>query len=86
MKAFQHEKEVSTDRVKKIFFLDRQTTLKLYSSQALGPNRPPIQWVSGAFIPGVKRLEHKTEHSPVTGAEVKNTWICKSLSPNGVMA
>jgi hypothetical protein len=33
----------------------------------LGPTHPPIQWV-----PGVKRLDRETDHSPPSGADVRN--------------
>jgi hypothetical protein len=38
---------------------------------ALGPNQPPIQWVSGALSLGVKRLRREADHSPPSSAEVK---------------
>jgi hypothetical protein len=30
---------------------------------------------TGEFYPGIKRSRLKTDHSPLTSAEVKNTWI-----------
>jgi hypothetical protein len=33
--------------------------------------QPPIQWVSGAFSPGVKRPGREADHSPPASAEVK---------------
>jgi hypothetical protein len=41
------------------------------SRPALGPNQPPIQWVPGAFSPGVKRPGREADHSPPSTAEVK---------------
>jgi hypothetical protein len=46
----------------------------LYSTAArpaLEPTQPPIQWVSGALSPGVKRPGREVDHSPPSGAEVK---------------
>jgi hypothetical protein len=43
----------------------------LLSIKLLGPTQPPIQWVLGAFSPGVKRQGREADHSPPTGAEVK---------------
>jgi hypothetical protein len=45
------------------------------SRRALGPTQPPIEWVLGAFSPGVKRQGREADHSPPTGAEVKKMWI-----------
>jgi hypothetical protein len=42
---------------------------------SLGPTQPPIQWVTGAFSPRVKRQERETDHSSPTSIEVKKTWI-----------
>jgi hypothetical protein len=39
---------------------------------ALGPIKPPIQWVQGALSHGVKRLGRKANHPTPSGAEVKN--------------
>jgi hypothetical protein len=41
----------------------------------LEPTRPPVQWVTGALCPGVKRRGHEADHSPATIAEVKKMWI-----------
>jgi hypothetical protein len=38
------------------------------SKLALGPT----QWVPGALTPWVKWLDHKADHSPASGAVVKN--------------
>jgi hypothetical protein len=46
--------------------------LSLYKSSrpALGPTRPPIQWVPGALSPGVKLQWREADHSPPASAEV----------------
>jgi hypothetical protein len=38
---------------------------------ALGPTRPPIQWVPGALCLGVKRPGREADQSPTSSAEVK---------------
>jgi hypothetical protein len=42
------------------------------SRPALGPVKPPIQWVPGALFPGVKRQGREADHSPPSSYEVKN--------------
>jgi hypothetical protein len=44
------------------------------SRTALGPTQPPIQWVQGALSLGAKRPGRKADHSPPSGAKVKNAW------------
>jgi hypothetical protein len=44
------------------------------SRTALGPAKPPIQWVPGALSLGVKSPGREADHSPVSSAEVKNAW------------
>jgi hypothetical protein len=39
-----------------------------------GAFQPPIQWVPGVLISGVKRPRREADHSPSSGAEVKNAW------------
>jgi hypothetical protein len=46
----------------------------------------PIQWVSGAFSPGVKRPGREADHSPLTSAEMKNVWIYTSTITYAFMA
>jgi hypothetical protein len=41
------------------------------SRTALGPTHPPTQWVQGALSLVVKRPGYEAEHSPPSGAEVK---------------
>jgi hypothetical protein len=50
-----------------------------------GPTQPPIQWVPGAFSPGVKRQEREADHSPPTNAEVKKIWTYTSTPPYAFM-
>jgi len=40
------------------------------SRPALGPTQPPIQWVSRAITPGVKRPGREADHTPPSNAEV----------------
>jgi hypothetical protein len=49
------------------------------SKPALGSTHPPIQWVTGALTPAVKRPGPETAHSPPSSAEV-NAWNCISTS------
>jgi hypothetical protein len=44
------------------------------SRLALGPTQPSIQWVPGSFASGVRRTGREFDHSPPSGAEVKNEW------------
>jgi hypothetical protein len=49
------------------------------SRPVLEPIQPPIQWVLGALSPEVKWQEREADHSPLTSAEVKKTWIYTSI-------
>jgi hypothetical protein len=51
------------------------------SRPALGPIQPPIQWVTGALIPEVKRQGREADHSPPTSVEVKKICIYTSTPP-----
>jgi len=44
------------------------------SRPALGTIQSPIQLVQGDLTSGVKRLGREADHSPPSGAEVKNEW------------
>jgi hypothetical protein len=52
------------------------------SRPALGPTQPPIQWVLGAFSPGLKQHGREADHSPPADAEVKKMWIYTSTPPH----
>jgi len=52
----------------------------------LAPTQPPIQWVPGAFTPGVKWPGRKADHLPPSSAEVKNLWRYTSTPQYVVMA
>jgi hypothetical protein len=45
------------------------------STPALGPTQPPIQGVLGAFSLGVKWPGCEADHSPPSGAKVKNGGV-----------
>jgi hypothetical protein len=45
------------------------------SRQALGPNQPPLQWVPGALLPGIKRPVCEANHSPPSIAEIKSGGV-----------
>jgi hypothetical protein len=49
----------------------------LLSRSALGPTRPPVQWVPGVLSPGLKRGRGVTPSS----AEVENEYELYLLSP-----
>jgi hypothetical protein len=46
--------------------------ISISSIASLKPTQSPIQWVSGALSPEVKRPGSKSDHSPPSSAEVKN--------------
>jgi hypothetical protein len=60
--------------------------LSTSSRPVLGPTKPPIQRVSGALSPGVKRPGHKADHSLPTSAKGKNMWIYTVTPPYVFMA
>jgi hypothetical protein len=55
-----------------------------WTIEALGPTRPPIQWVAGALSLGVKRPVREADHSPPSSAEVNNEWNYTSTPPIGL--
>jgi hypothetical protein len=56
------------------------------SRTALGPTKPPIQWVPGALSLGVKRPGREADYSPPSTAEVKNAWSYTSTPQYVFMA
>jgi hypothetical protein len=50
------------------------------SRPALRPMQPPIEWVLGFFLVGVKQLRHDVDHLPPSNAEVQNEWNSTSTS------
>jgi hypothetical protein len=52
------------------------------SRTALGPTKPPIQWVLGALSVGVKRPGREAFYSPPSSAEVKESVELYLHSPN----
>jgi hypothetical protein len=55
------------------------------SRLALGPTKPPLQWVPGDLSKGVKRPRREADHSP-SSAEVKNEWSYTSTPQYTFMA
>jgi hypothetical protein len=53
---------------------------------ALGPTKPPIQWITGSFSLGVKRPGREADHSPPSSAEVKNVWSYTNTPQYAFMA
>jgi hypothetical protein len=53
----------------------RDTVVGIATGYGLDDRGVPIQSVSGAIPPGVKRPEHEAEHSPPTSTEVKKMLI-----------
>jgi hypothetical protein len=49
---------------------------------ALGPTRPPIQWVTGSLSLGIKRPGREADHSPPSSAEAKECVELYIQSPN----
>jgi hypothetical protein len=49
---------------------------------ALGPTKPPIQWLPGALSLGVERPGREADHSPLSSAEVKERMELYIHSPN----
>jgi hypothetical protein len=45
-----------------------------------GSIQPPVQWVPGAFSPGIKRQRRESDHSILSSAEVKNGGAIPPLS------
>jgi hypothetical protein len=43
--------------------------------------QPPIQWIPGAFVLGVRRPGHEADHSPPPSVEVRNAWSYTSTPP-----
>ena len=58
----------------------RDFSLFQFMRRALGPTKPPIQWVSVFFL-GLKRPGHDVDHSSPLNAEFKNKWSYTSIHP-----
>jgi hypothetical protein len=50
------------------------------SRRALRPTQPPIQWVLGSLLAGLKRPGCEADHSPPSSGEVKNGGAIPPLS------
>jgi hypothetical protein len=53
---------------------------------ALGPTQPPVQWVLGALMLGIKWLVHEAGHLPPSSAGAKNAWSCTLIPQYVFMA
>jgi hypothetical protein len=53
---------------------------------SMGSAQPPIQLVTGAVSPGVKRPGSKADHSPPISVEVKKMWIYTFTPPYAFIA
>jgi hypothetical protein len=60
------------DSVRKL--LDTPSYQSTASRTALGPTKPPIQWVPRALSLGVKRLGREADHSPPSSSRSKTEW------------
>jgi hypothetical protein len=56
------------------------------SRPALGPSQPPIQWVPGNILRGIKRSGREADHSSLPSTEVKNVWSYTSTPTHLFMA
>jgi hypothetical protein len=63
----------------------RDFRLSTSSRPVQGLTQPSIQWLRGVLSARVKRPGREDDHSAVTNAEVKNTWICTSIHPHNFM-
>jgi hypothetical protein len=57
----------------------------LASRSYLWPTQPPIQWVPGILISGVKRLELEADNFPPCIAECVKLYLHYPISVHGVM-
>jgi hypothetical protein len=56
------------------------------STPALGPTKPPIQWVPGVLSAEVKRPRREADNSPPTSAEIEKMWTYASTPPYAFIA
>jgi hypothetical protein len=56
----------------------RSISITTVSRPAQRPAQPPMEWVPGAFSPGVKRLEREADYLYPYSANVKNGAIVSS--------
>jgi hypothetical protein len=55
---------------------------------AVGPTKPPIQWVPGTLSPDLMRPRHEADHSPPTSAEAKKNldlYIHSAIRLHGIV-
>jgi hypothetical protein len=66
----------------------RGQVIFLFTTAAVGPIQPPIQWVPGALSLKVKVPRREADHSPPSSAMVKEcveVYLHSSISLNGVV-
>jgi len=55
--------------------------LTTVSRPVLGPTQPPIHWVQGTLMLGLKQRGWEADHSPPSSADIKNAWSYTSTPP-----
>jgi len=60
--------------------------LRHHVRPVLEPTQRPVQWVPGAFTPGVKWPGREAHHSPPSSAEVRNVWGYNFIPPIHLLA
>jgi hypothetical protein len=68
-----------------LFCNDKFIFIQIFTSpsrpdQLRGPPSLFFQWIPEALFPGVKLSTHEANHLPPASAEVKNTWVHKTIS------
>jgi hypothetical protein len=67
-------------------YVGKNFHFSISSKTAPRPTQPHIYRVLGALSPELKRPWREADHSPLTSAKVKKTWVCTSTPPYTFMA